>query len=159
MAFITAALFFQSAAYAQNAPGFLNSSEEDIYRSRISEYFYMRSNRDVLKPVRVLGTVKAPGLYHIPPNTTLLNLLALTGGPGDEADTSRITISRKDGSVERRDLMKIVTKNQDMTLLEGDTIYIPKDEALISSKTSTVILTIATIISVGLTTYVVMRND
>lgn len=139
-------------------PGLLNSTEEDIYRSRISEYFYMRSNRDVLKPVRVLGSVKTPGLYHIPPNTTLTNLLAISGGPSDEADSSRITIARKDGSVEKRDLMKLVTKNQDLTLVEGDTIYVPKEETLISSKNSTVILTITTIISVGLTSYVVFRK-
>lgn len=150
--------FLPSQVLAQSQ-GLLSIPDEDIYRSRISEYFYMRSGRDILKPVKVLGQVTKPGLYHIPANTSLTGLLALTGGTSKEADLTNITIARKNGTVETKDLMTIVKSGQDPVLAEGDLIFIPEDKGLISPSTSNAMIVMATVLSVALTGYIVLKKD
>ena len=44
--------------------------------------------------VYILGRVNKPGLYLVPDNTEFLTLLALAGGPSEDAKLSKIRIIR-----------------------------------------------------------------
>ncbi len=145
-------LLGQSLAFAQAPPA--------VDDSRINEYFFNQSGRDVLRPVRVLGGIQKPGLYHIPEKTPLVTLMTLSGGTTPDADTKSIIVKRLDGTVLERDLFKLMTKpDQEVSLLNGDVVYIPRKEGLIDNTSATTITTIVSIISVLLTTYVVVRTD
>lgn len=65
--------------------------------SSISAYSYEgeRSGVDKLKMnVYILGQVHKPGLYLVPDDTDFLTLLALAGGPTEDAKLSKIRIIR-----------------------------------------------------------------
>ena len=65
--------------------------------SSISAYSYdgNRSGVEKLKMnVYILGRVNRPGLYLVPDDTDFLTLLALAGGPGEDAKLSKIRIVR-----------------------------------------------------------------
>lgn len=52
----------------------------------------------LLRRVRVLGAVREPGLYHVDPTMTLLDAIALSGGPDNSGRLDDIDILR-DGRV------------------------------------------------------------
>ena len=51
-----------------------------------------------LRRVRVMGAVQNPGLYHIDPTMTLLDAIALAGGPATDGQLNGVDIIR-DGTV------------------------------------------------------------
>ena len=141
--------FYTQASPAQLTMGLVSTTpSETNYRSGISEYFYMRSGKDILKPVKLLGVVTKPGLYHLPANTSLTSLLALSGGALPDANTKKILISRKDGTVETRDLQLAIRYGQDPQLNEGDIVVVPKQEDFMSANTATTILVVASLLTV-----------
>jgi polysaccharide export outer membrane protein len=70
-------------------------------------------------PVYVMGLVKSPGVFQVPPGTTVLQALAQAGGVTDRGSTHKITIIRKNGerNVESRAALHDVVQS-------GDTIVI-----------------------------------
>lgn len=154
------AMLFSQSGFTQTGYSLMNSSSnEDIYRSRISEYFYMRSGKEILKPVKLLGVVNKPGLYHIPSDTTLTSLMALSGGPLAEADMSQILISRRDGSVQTTDLHLAVKTGADPKLQDGDIVFVPKEKELMKASTSTMVIVVASLLTVLISGYAAFRND
>ena len=85
-------------------------------------------------PIFVLGEVRASGAIEVEPGTTLLQAIALAGGPGRFAATKRIQLRRTDPATgqERMYLFnfKAVERGgaiQSMiTLREGDVIIVPE---------------------------------
>ena len=153
-------VFLGSTAQAQsNTQGIISSGSEDAYYSRLSEYFYNKTGKEVLKPVQVIGGVQKPGLYHLPDNTSLTTLISVSGGMAQDADTKNIVIRHADGSVDTKDIYEIVSKNDNLGLRGGDMIYIPKNEGWFSSGASNNILIITSLLSLALTGYVVMRTS
>jgi polysaccharide export outer membrane protein len=79
--------------------------------------------------VSVLGAVRSQGSYTLKEKSTLVELLAIAGGPDPLADLSRITITRADRSqVETVDLSRITASGQvggDVVLREGDRVVVP----------------------------------
>lgn len=146
-------LSIPTSAFAQ-----LFSPQEDIYRSRISEFFYQRSTRDILKPVKLLGLVNKPGLYHIPESTTLTGLLAISGGPTPDANVSKIVVARKDGTIEKRDLMEIVEDRNDVLLKDGDTVIVPRKREYLSSSLATTLIALASIVTAALTVHTATKD-
>ncbi|MGE0527339.1 MAG: polysaccharide biosynthesis/export family protein [Bdellovibrionales bacterium] len=136
----------------------LSQSNDDVYRSRISEYFYMRTGKEVLKPIRLLGRVDKPGLYHVPADTSLVSLLALSGGVQNDADVKGILISRGDGRVEKKNLNDLIRVGGDLSLKDGDVVFVPKDEPLVSDHNTSLLIALTSILSVGLTAIVVFRE-
>ncbi len=70
--------------------------------SSISAYSYEgnRSGVEKLKMnVYILGRVAKPGLYLVPDDTDFLTLLALAGGPGEDAKLSKIRVIRPASAV------------------------------------------------------------
>jgi hypothetical protein len=65
-----------------------------------SEYVFRSTVKPNLIPVQVLGSVAKPGLYYVPPNTNLVKLLTLAGGPQNTADAEEIVVKKADASWE-----------------------------------------------------------
>mgnify|MGYP000911338737 CR=1 FL=1 len=77
--------------FAQTANSASTMSSSSAY-----SYDGNRSGVEKLKMnVYILGRVSKPGLYLVPDDTDFLTLLALAGGPLEDAKLSRITITRK----------------------------------------------------------------
>ena len=83
MAFATVPVYAQSNFFEIKEP------------PRAAEYIYRSSQKESLIGVQLLGAVKHPGLYYVPPNTDILKLLTLAGGI-DEANLSEVIVRKVD---------------------------------------------------------------
>ncbi|MDP2172781.1 MAG: SLBB domain-containing protein [Candidatus Cloacimonadaceae bacterium] len=102
--------------------------------SNISAYSYegIRSGVEKLKMnTYILGQVAKPGLYSVPDDTNFLTLLALAGGPKEDAKLSKIRIIRPSNEEKERVLwvnLKKYMETGDESLLPamkpGDTIVV-----------------------------------
>lgn len=150
-------LLAPTLGYTQNMPTL--SGTEDTYQSRISEYFYNKSGREILKPVELMGGVAKPGLYHIPAGTSLTRLLSISGGPTPDAEVSEIVIRLADGKNVESDLPNIMKTGKEVPLSGGEIIYVPRKEGLINQETGYSITVIASVVSLFLTAYLVYDNS
>jgi len=81
--------------------------------------------------VYVTGEVKAPGVYRLRSETTLLQIIPMAGGFTDWANQKKILIIRKEGGKERRitaNYKKILAGEDlasNVVLKPGDTIVVP----------------------------------
>lgn len=81
----------------------------------------------------ILGSVRSPGLYELKGQTTLLELISRAGGLVEEAGTEAI-IRRGDSghgnqesiTVNLSDLMENGQLSQNLSIMNGDNIFIPK---------------------------------
>lgn len=101
----------------------------------ISAYTYdgARSGVEKLKMnVYILGQVYKPGLYVVPDDTNFLTLLALAGGPKEDAKLTKIRVIRPKGEDEKPIILWVnlkkymETADEDLLpmLLPGDTIIL-----------------------------------
>jgi hypothetical protein len=91
--------------------------------SNISAYTYdgIRSGVEKLKMnTYILGQVYKPGLYVVPDDTDFLGLLALAGGPREDAKLSKIRIVRPSAEGD-----KVIWVNFKKYLETGDATLIP----------------------------------
>lgn len=92
--------------------------------SNISAYTFdgIRSGVEKLKMnTYILGQVAKPGLYVVPDDTDFLTLLALAGGPREDAKLSKIRIVRPSEQGE-----KVIWVNFKKYLESGDPSLIPE---------------------------------
>ncbi|MCM8830452.1 MAG: SLBB domain-containing protein, partial [Candidatus Omnitrophica bacterium] len=84
--------------------------------------------------VFVLGEVKKPGSYTVTPMTSILEILALAGGPKDKGSLRNIRIIKKrDGSIQEYDLYPLFISGEkapEVQLSQGDIIFVPLVESL-----------------------------
>lgn len=84
--------------------------------------------------VFVLGEVKKPGSYVISPMTSILEVLAMAGGPKETGSLRKIkTIRKKDGSIQEYDLYPLFIsgeKTPEIQFSQGDIIFVPLVESL-----------------------------
>ena len=149
-------LLFSQTLYAQ---GLLTGSNPDLYYSRISEYFYNTNNSKILQPVKLIGAVKKPGIYHIPKDTSITSLLAISGGTTAAADIDSVVISSPKGTSSERNLSEILAGKDDYLLQDGDMIYVPVKDTLLDQDTLNMTIAIATILSVLVAGYAASDND
>jgi len=94
--------------------------------------------------VTILGEVRNPGAYQLRPEMRLLDLVAQAGGPTDQADLERATLTRQDADkteVRRVDLKRLLGRgtaqavspdqaaastDENYILQSGDVLYIPR---------------------------------
>ncbi|MBN21377.1 MAG: hypothetical protein CL678_08835 [Bdellovibrionaceae bacterium] len=119
-----------------------------------SEYYFRKNSGKILIPVRLIGAVSKPGIYHLPENTNLTTLLSLSGGPVSNAELDEIKIKRSGTEIKNVDLEEILMTQENIPLKNGDTVFIPYYRPTISSGTVTVLTLIATFLSLGATIYV-----
>lgn len=130
----------------------IRAMSDDQYQSRISEYFYSPTGKEVLIPIQILGEVERPGLYHIPPETNLTTLLAISGGTTENANTGKVRLFRE-GETQKLDIDDILEEQPNFGLKNRDTIYIPQKPKLVSESTLTALIAISTLATTILTVY------
>ncbi|MBD3183601.1 hypothetical protein GF312_15010 [Candidatus Poribacteria bacterium] len=88
-----------------------------------------------LIPVSVIGAVEKPDIYQVFPESSILDVLEIAGGPAPEADLDKVIIIRKEpeGYINKRfiELRKIFEnegKQEIVKINPGDTIFIPKSK-------------------------------
>lgn len=81
--------------------------------------------------VYISGQVKSPGVYRLRSETTLAQMISMTGGLGEWANQSKIIVIRKENGKEKRFTInyKKIVKGEDLNsniiLKAGDTIIVP----------------------------------
>jgi competence protein ComEA len=142
----------QSTAFGQSTGSFFEVKEPP----RAAEYIFRSAPKETLIGVQLLGAVKNPGVYYIPPTTDLLKLLALAGGEND-ADLTEIIVRKVDpvgNGVYELDMKRLMktTGGKQFKLTQDDFIYVPKKEPWISndvSRTVSILSLLATIVLTG----------
>ena len=81
--------------------------------------------------VSVLGQVRNPGLYPVDPGTSLLQLVTLAGGPGDNADLRKTRVVR-DGRAYTVDLESALAGSSAgrIVLYSNDYVVVPRRTGL-----------------------------
>lgn len=123
--------------------------------SRATEYFSEAVEGEILIPVHLLGAVSKEGVYHIPKQTDLVQLLALAGGTRPDSDLTNVTVKRRNTSkeeVHKLDFEKFVrTPQADSLLLQpNDIVLVGAKEPLVSQNTLTLVGLIGTIFGIVL---------
>ena len=99
-------------------------------RLKRDDVLYIPDERDDL--VSILGEVKNPGMIKLQPKTTLLELLAMSGGLTATAGTPRIEILRPGSATAQEVAFKDLLnphKTVEVSLQQGDVIYVQKGTA------------------------------
>jgi polysaccharide export outer membrane protein len=96
-------------------------------RLKRNDTVYLPDSDDQL--VYILGEVQRPGAFHLTPNMTLMDVVALAGGTSESADDTKISVVRPDEGIRREFSMRELLDpllHLNVTLEEGDVIYVPK---------------------------------
>jgi polysaccharide biosynthesis/export protein len=113
------ALWIDLTAMLEQGPSFVN------LRLRRDDVLYVPDEQDNL--VSVLGQVQHPGMVKLLPTTTLLQVLALSGGLTTTAGAAKIEIMRPGSTISREvsfeDLLN-PHKAVESALQRGDVIYV-----------------------------------
>lgn len=117
------------------------------------EYYSDSYQGELLMPVKILGAVKMPGIYHVPKKTDLVTLMVLAGGLTSNADQENVYIKRRAKDKEevlQIDLSKtIVTEGSVIPLLETDDIVmVESKEPIVSTEAMTLLGVVASILSI-----------
>jgi hypothetical protein len=156
---LMAVIFFQSQTVLAQT-GFFEVKEPP----RASEYIYRSSPKESLISVQLLGAVKNPGIYYIPPQTDLLKLVTLAGG-ADDADLTEVVVRKTDPSqkgvyeLDLEKLMKSTSEVKSFKLAQDDFVYIPKKEPWISNDVSRSVTIVSLITSIVLTSILIEKNS
>ncbi len=107
--------------------GVLRSELEGYFTERLSVYVRNPEVRATsLMRVAMFGAIGRPGFYHFPPNSTLSDAIMSAGGPGGNADMSKVVILRADqeihGNKEVAQALAAGTTLDRMNLHGGDTV-------------------------------------
>ena len=148
----------QSTAYAQSTSSYFEVKEPP----RAAEYIFRSAPKETLIGVQLLGAVKNPGIYYIPPTTDLLKLLALAGGEQD-ADLSEIIVRKVDpaqSGVYELDMQRLMktTGGKQFKLTQDDFIYVPKKEPWISNDVSRSVSILSLLATIVLTGVLIEKN-
>ncbi len=84
--------------------------------------------------VKVLGSVEKPGSYEIVFRTSLLDVLALAGGPTADADLNKVKVialagqSSRESRINVNDLLQKQSLKNIPFVSPGDVVYVPKSK-------------------------------
>lgn len=107
------------------------AAEKDIE----SEYGFVLRDGDIVyvpekaRTVSVLGEVQRPGMYTVDTKgegTKLFDVIAGAGGPGINADTGCIRVTRSEKQATRTIEIDLDTYDGTFKLVPGDVIYVPR---------------------------------
>lgn len=132
-----------------------------------SEYIFESYPNQELIPIRLLGSVKNPGLYHIPTQMKLTTLLALAGGTSGDADLGKIIIGNDQQTIKNEqgvesksleiDLEETLKKGarSDYTLMANDIVLIQNKSPIVSNDAFRTISVVSVILTSILTAIVI----
>ena len=107
---------------------------QDLLESKYSKYVdtpkvTVATRHFAGRKVAIIGEIRGPGFYEYRDGMKLLELVSMAGGLSDNARSTRIGILREGAAEGTNFNFQAVLDGQlsrDMTLLPGDTIYVPK---------------------------------
>ncbi len=152
-------LFVQSTAWSQSSSSVFEAKEPP----RAAEFIFRSAPKETLIGVHLLGAVKNPGIYYIPPSTDLLKLLVLAGGDNN-ADLTEVIVRKTDPSqigvyeLDIKKLMKTVDAKP-FRLAQDDFIYVPSKESWISNDVSKTIAIVSMVATIVLTGVLIEKNS
>jgi hypothetical protein len=127
---VVLAAFIPQVAMAQ-----MTSSLNNLINSSGSEFFVGRIEGKPLITVNLLNGVRQPGVYHVPIQTNLGQLIAFAGGTTDTSDISEVTIRSQTSSnttTKEIDLKTIITHGETIpVLMDKDMIHIRQESRTI----------------------------
>lgn len=142
--------------------------------SSTSEYVYRSTTKGNLIPVQIMGSVGKPGLYFVPPNTNLIKVLTLAGGPQASANSERIVVKKadkswdelrsggvsRDGASYRVDIEDLLRRpeHSSLSMSANDVVFVPNKEPFISSDAMRVV-TVVSLVMTTVLTAVLIHND
>jgi hypothetical protein len=111
--------------------GILRSELSDSLRQHLSKYLKNPGVRATpLLPIAIMGEVGAPGYYYTPADVVLRDLLMRAGGPGGDADLSKIVIKRSGETIWNVQTVRIALSSglsiDQLHMQAGDEIVVPK---------------------------------
>lgn len=129
-----------------------------------SEYTIQRYPDQKLISVKLVSGVNKPGYYKIPQGTSLLSLISWSGGISENADATKVFISRKNKTKNKPiaiDIEKILRESniQDPVLHSDDIVFIKKKQLLVSQNTLMITSLIASIMGIILTGIYIDKNS
>jgi hypothetical protein len=149
------------------------AAQNDVQKSNkynvniASEYIFESYANQELIPIRLLGSVKNAGLYHIPADMKLSTLLALAGGTSGDADLGKIIIGNDQQKVKNYkgeetkslqiDLEDTLKKGayEDYTLVANDIVLIQNKSPIVSNDAFRTISIVSVILTSILTAIVI----
>ncbi|MFN4227241.1 MAG: SLBB domain-containing protein [Candidatus Ratteibacteria bacterium] len=84
--------------------------------------------------IYILGEVKKPGVYEIPPVLSIIDILAIAGGPNRNGSLRKIEIIKSNNEREFIDIYPILIEGRKPKILQfqqGDTIFVHQSENLV----------------------------
>ncbi len=105
----------------------LNGDPDFNVRMKKGDIVYIPDSSDT--SVYVMGSVPKPGAYRLTPRMTVLDALAQSGGPDEDAAPDKIGIYRAGaGKVEIVDFKDLVdvSRRANFALEDGDVVFVPK---------------------------------
>ena len=130
-----------------------------------SEYIYRNDPDEALVPIYLVGAVAKPGLYHVPANTDLIRLIALSGGMTSNARLNDISIRSKSNEssfkyseVNFQQLMDGGDSKQAPYLKTNDVVYVHSFDPVISSNTLITVGLISSVFSIILAAIVINQS-
>jgi protein involved in polysaccharide export with SLBB domain len=135
----TLIITFSVLSYAQNGDIQIGSNLNQFRQSQGAFYDYSDPESVNIK-VAVWGFVKYPGKYILPINSSVNDLISLSGGPTDDAHLHELKLIRmsEDSSqfvidLQYKDVMwdndvKVISKNQEISA--GDILVVPGEQRL-----------------------------
>lgn len=98
--------------------------------SRVYRNFNLTAEVGQIRAIQVYvtGQARRPGVYTVSALSTLVDALFSSGGPSVEGSLRRIAVRRDGNTLTSFDLYRFLIdgdKSQDVSLLDGDVIYIP----------------------------------
>lgn len=127
--------------------------------SRSNEYFVGQEYGKPLITVNLVNGVKQPGVYHVPINTDLSQLLAFAGGATNQSDLEQVAIRRTQGPkyhILDVNFEKAMRSTSTLpTLKDRDVIHIEQKPSV--ERTLRWVTLISGIVSIGLS--VALIND
>lgn len=156
-------LFIETPVWAASLGAGTLSLSGEIQGAPGSEYVSGSYPGAILMPVNLWGSIAKAGIHHIPTKTDLVTLLSLAGGPGADAELSKILIKRRMGGQEqvlRIDAMELLEKPgvRSPILEANDIIVIPRYKPVISADTLTIMSFAGSLISIVLAGFVIANQ-
>jgi polysaccharide export outer membrane protein len=114
------------------AAGKTTDQLEDEISQRLEKYLQspqvsVSVSESASQKVTVEGNVKNPGVYQVRGHTTLMQAVAMAGGPDDEADTHKVAVIRLDNGIRKAatvDYEAIKQGRAGDPLIQGDDVVV-----------------------------------
>jgi hypothetical protein len=125
------------------------------------EYYVGRDLGKPLITVHLLNGVGAPGVYHVPMDTDIAQLIAYAGGATDRADLSEITVRRGNQgrySIAEFDLEKALKQPKDLFRIQDQDV-VQIEQKFNTEKPLQWVGIISAVATIVMTFYLVKQSD